>query len=116
MDNKVIVERVFQLQTAVQGKNIGTALALRRAIVPLLQYRKPLTSAKPQALLALDGIGPKVVGLIERVIAGESVNAIAASVPSIPTIPQRRAGSGGAAERGNWDGSWDNTVRTVEGD
>jgi hypothetical protein len=112
--NKMIVERVFALQKAIQGKNDARALALQRAIMPLLEYPEPLASAKRTALLALHGIGPKVVDLVLRVIAGEDIDAIAESIPSIPRNPQIRTGQRLAPENGNWDGSWDNAVKTAE--
>jgi len=116
MHNKLIVERIFELQRAVRTKNDATALALQRAIIPLLEYRKPLASITTEALLALDGVGPKAVDLIQRVIAGETVDAIAVSVPTIVRKAEGAPSSRTAPDRGNWDGSWDNSVRAVEGE
>lgn len=69
MDNRLIVEKVFELQRAIRGKNDAIAMALQRAIVPLLEYSKPLACVKRKTLLRIDGVGPKVVDLIQRVIA-----------------------------------------------
>ena len=116
MDNRLLAERVFELQRAIRGKNDATAMALQRAIVPLLEYAKPLAGMKRDALLRLDGVSEKSVDLILRVIAGETVDAIAASVPAIVRKPQGWPSSRVAQDRGNWDGSWDNTIKTLEGD
>ncbi len=115
VENGLLVERVFELQRAIQGKNDVTAQALQRAIIPLLEYRKPLAAVKREALLALDGVGPKAVDLIQRVIGGEPIETIAASVPTIVRKPQGWPSSRTAPDRGNWDGSWDNSVKAVEG-
>jgi len=116
MDNKLVVERIFELQRAIRGKNNATAFALQRAIVPLLEYPKPLAELQRNALMALKGVGQKSVDLILRVIGGEAVDTIAANVPVVVKEPQRSPTSRSAPELGNWDGSWDNSVRAIEGD
>jgi hypothetical protein len=63
MENRLIAERVFQLQQAIRGKNDATAMARQRAIVPLLECPKPLAGIKRAALLGLDGVGQKSVDL-----------------------------------------------------
>jgi hypothetical protein len=112
--NRPIVERIFELQRAIHAKNDAMAMALQRAIIPLLECPTSLASVTREDLLALDGVGPKTVDLIQRLIAGEAVEAVAASVPTIVRNPQGWPSSRSAPDRGNWDGSWDNSVRSIE--
>lgn len=112
--NKAIIERAFQLQRAIASKNDALAMALQRAFVPLLEYRQPLGSVPVSALQATAGVGPKVADLVHRLAAGESVDAIAATVPKIARRPQGLPRSSIGVDLGNWDGSWDNSVRAVE--
>ena len=116
MDNKCVVERLFQLQVAVQSKNTAVASAFQRATISLLEYGKPLAAATKEDLLSLKGIGPGTVPLIQRLIAGEDIEAIVADVPTMAKVPRGSPTSYVSRDRGNWDGSWDNSVRSVEGD
>ena len=88
MDNRPIAERVFELQRVIRGRNDATAMAVQRAIIPLLEYAKPLVGIKREALLRLDRVNQKSVDLILRVIAGEAIDAIAASAPATVRNPK----------------------------
>lgn len=116
MDNKLIVERIFAFAIAVRGRNDAIALALQRATIPLLEYGGPLISASRDDLLGIAGIGPTTVQFIQRIIAGEDIDAVVAKVPRIQRNPQQRPSNYQSKDRGNWDGSWDNAVRRLEGD
>lgn len=114
MDNKLIVERVFQLEAAIRYKNTILASALRRAILPLLEYRHSLSTVTHKTLLALDGVDRAAVPYIQRVIAGEDLEAIAANVPERKRHTSTGGGGSRVPDSGDWDGSWDNIVRIIE--
>lgn len=116
MDNKAIVERTFDFAVAVREKNSAIATALQRATIPMLEYRKPLASISRGELLKFKGIGPATVGFLERIIAGEDIETVVAEVPKIVRSPRQPPSEYQSRDRGNWDGSWDNSVRHVEGD
>jgi hypothetical protein len=81
MDNTLIVERVFQFAAALRTRNSVVARAFERAMIPLLEYRRPLEAASQQDLLRMSGIGPETVQFIQRIIAGEDVASLVAEVP-----------------------------------
>jgi hypothetical protein len=116
MDNKTIIERLFAFQVAVRGRNDAIAAALERATIPLLEYPRPLAQAAHHELLNIKGVGAQTVTFIERVIAGEEIDRVVADVPKIVRKPQERPTQYQPKDRGNWDGSWDNTVRQLESD
>ena len=114
--NHSIIERIFVFSKAVQTKNDAIATALNRAAIPLLEYSKPLVGATREQLLSIKGVGPKTIEYIERIIAGDEIETVLEIVPEIQRLPQQRAAHYESPDRGNWDGSWDNTVRQLEGD
>lgn len=119
MDNKRIAEEVFKLQAAIGHKNKALARVLQRAIIGLLAHREPLCSATPMTLRRVKGIGPTAVEWIVRILAGDSIEATAADIPERrPIAPGRTGRTGGSrvSDRGNWNGSWDNVVRLLEGE
>lgn len=115
-DNNHIIERIFLFSKTVQSKNDAIATAINKAAIPLLEYPKPLSDASHAQLLKIKGIGPKTIEYIERIIAGDEIECIVEDVPQIERIPQQRPSHYESPDRGNWDGSWDNSVRQVEGD
>ncbi len=119
MDNKLIAEKVFRLQAAIRHKNKAQARVLQRAIIALLEHPDPLCSATPKTLRRVKGMGPTAVEWIVRILAGEGIEAIAADIPERKTIAPGGTGRTGGSrvlDRGNWDGSWDNVVRLLEGE
>ena len=116
VDNKTIIERIFAFQVAVRGKNDAIAAALQRATIPLLEYPRPLAQASRHDLLDINGVGPATVAFIQRIIAGEDIDCVVADVPKIVHKPQERPTQCQSKDKGNWNGSWDNTVRQLEGD
>ena len=116
MDNKTIIERIFAFGTAVRGKNDAIAAALQRATITLLEYTRPLAEASRDELLDIKGIGPATAEYIHRIITGEDIDSVIADVPKIVRKPQGRPSHYQPKDRGNWDGSWDNSIRQIEGD
>jgi hypothetical protein len=115
MDNKLIAEKVFHLITAIRHKNEIVARSLQSAIVGLLEHPQPLISATPETLRCVKGVGPKTVKWIARIIGGESIEAIAVDIPEWRRSPAPKSVGGSQhPDLGNWDGSWDNIVRTIE--
>lgn len=111
MDRDQIVEKMHELRKTIATKNRVMAGALDRAIVAVLQSGSSLRSDRLRSL----HVSPKAADLIRRILAAESLDAIAASVPTIVT---RRGWSKtrDVLDLGNWDGAWDNVVKVVEED
>lgn len=116
MDNRTIAEQVFQLQLAIRYKNGTVASALQRAILGLLEYPHPLLPATPKKLLSVKGVAPTAAEWIARIIQGDSIESVAAEIPERSKVgmPGRRGSQ--QPDLGNWNGSWDDIVRVIEGE
>ncbi len=114
MDNKTLVERVFQLKEAIKQKNAPLASQIARAVIPLLEYKGTLETATEKELSSITGVGLKNANYFIRVFRGEQINEITKDVPLriIPRTPRRE---GYRKDTDNWDGSNDNATRIYEG-
>ena len=88
MTNQEIIEKIYKLQLLLKGKNGPIASALERATIPLIENEKFLHTASRQDILEIDGIGEVTADLIMRIIKGEHVYDIAASVPKPKRKPK----------------------------
>ena len=116
MDNKMIVQRVFAFGTAVRERNYAIASIVERALIPLLEHDGPLVDMSHDELLAINGVGPTTAAYIERIIAGEEIEAVVADVRQLPRGQRKRRAVHDSNDCGDWDGSWDNVMRGLEGD
>lgn len=119
MDNRTLVEHVFQLQVIIRSKNPTLAGYMASVTVPLLEYKGTLALASEDELMRIPGLGrrSRIVTLLLRVFQGEDLESIAKDVPqqARTSLPARRPDYSGK-ERTEWSGSWDNAARVREGE
>jgi len=80
-DNQTLIERVYQFQRAVKARDNLTAGLIGRAIIPLLNYEGNIQEITKEQLSSIKGIGEKSAHYILRVISGEDMQKIIASIP-----------------------------------
>ncbi len=88
MTNQQIIEKIYKLQLLLKGKNGPVASALERTTIPLIEHEQPLFSASRKELLEIGGIGEATADLIIKIINGEHVYDIAATVPKPKRKPK----------------------------
>jgi endonuclease III len=88
MTNQEIIEKIYKLQLLLKGKNGPVASALERATIPLIEHEKALYTASLKDLLEITGIGEATAVLILKIIKGEHVYDIAATVPKPKRKPK----------------------------
>ncbi len=88
MTNQEIIEKIYKLQLLLKGKNGPVASALERATIPLIENEKPLYTASRKEFLEISGIGEVSADLIMKIIKGEHVYDIAATVPKPKRKPK----------------------------
>ena len=113
--NRQFVERVYEFTQALRRKSPMLVPHLNNAIISLLEYEDSLASASRRDLMGLRGINGRNVDYLLRIFRGENVSGIADDVPYRPISRKTRSAAPGQ-DRGNWDGSWDNAVRSYEED
>ncbi len=114
MENRALVERVFEFQNAVKRKSAPLASRISSTLIPLLEYAGSLETASPEELLKISGIGPSTVTYFTRIFRGEDITSVVKDVPRVIIVKNTRAYSQ-TKDTGNWDGSTDNAVRIYEG-
>ena len=111
--NQDLVVKVNEFMEEVKRKNGLLAANVGTAILSMLEYERPLQYATRDQLLALKGIGPSNVDYLLRILRGEEAKSVVADVPTVrPYRGQYHERIG--PESGNFDGSWDNSVRILE--
>ncbi|MCX6985986.1 MAG: hypothetical protein NT118_14740 [Lentisphaerae bacterium] len=88
MTNQQIIEKIYKLQLLLKGKNAPVASALERATIPLIEHEQQLYTASRKELIGINGIGEATATLIMRIIKGEHVYDIAATVPKPKRKPK----------------------------
>ncbi|MEI6421397.1 MAG: hypothetical protein WCP55_04205 [Lentisphaerota bacterium] len=88
MTNQEIIEKIYKLQLLLKGKNGPVASALESATIPLIENEKPLYTASRKEFLEISGIGEVSADLIMKIIKGEHVYDIAATVPKPKRKPK----------------------------
>jgi len=86
MDNKSLVEKVYNFQERIKNKNITLASSITKAILPLLEYKRRLEQASKEDLLRLKDIGSSSVDYLLRIFKGENIESIVNDVPIIHRI------------------------------
>lgn len=115
--NSSIIERIYAFVAAVSKKNGTVAGSVNRAIIPLLEYERPLESASQEDLLSLGGIDEYTVQFIQRVIGGEDIESVVADVEKSVKVDRKsihQRSQSQSDDSGEYNGSWDNAVRTLE--
>src|SRR3989344_542173 len=67
MDNRSLVEEVYNFQKGIKNKNPILALSISNTFLPLLEYRRHLEQASKEDLLSLKGIGHSSVDYLLRI-------------------------------------------------
>ena len=112
--NQDLVTRVHEFGESCRNKNSLFASNIRTVVLSMLEYDKPLQDASRDELLALSGIGHSNVDYLLRVLKGEEVKSVVEEVPTVRPPIQTRYYGPRSVESGNFDGSWDNSVRNLE--
>lgn len=115
--DREIVEKVYNFAREVRAKNATIASLIEKAVPDLLEnsFGSPLENANSEYLCRFKGITNKTAPYIERVIKGESNDAIIIDVPRVAPRMPARSRDYVEKDKGDFDGSWDNAVRTTEG-
>ena len=88
MTNQQIIEKIYKLQLLLKGKNGPVASALERATIPLIEHEQPLFSSSRKELLEIGGIGEVTADLIIKIMNGNHVYDIAATIPKPKRKPK----------------------------
>jgi hypothetical protein len=112
--NKKLVTRVYQLGCNVLRRNEPLAERLMGSIMPLLRYEKGLLSKlSEKELRHMRCIKDNDVGLVYRVLQGESILAIAKGIPALPKEVPLQDLAEAPPDIGS--GIFENVIRELEG-
>lgn len=113
-DLRTFLEKFGRFQEAVRQKDPWLAGRITNATIGLLEVRPPLSEITPRDIVFM---GPMLAGYAQRILSGESVEAVSRDVPDkAPGSSSRSRKQGDRGHGGQSGGSWDNAVRRYEGD
>ena len=114
MNNKNLIERAGMFVEIVRHKNSTLANAISQAFIPLLEYNSSLENISREELLKIKGIKKSTANYFVRLFKGEDIQKIADNVLEV-RIERKYGHSSQRSDRGDFNGCWDNAVRTYEG-
>ena len=118
MDNRSLVEEVYNFQKGIKNKNPILALSISNTFLPLLEYRRHLEQASKEDLLSLKGIGHSSVDYLLRIFKREDIESIVNDVPMVHKISTVVYNQYKPIETNSQsfysDNAWDNAVKVYE--
>lgn len=112
-----LITKVYEFKFTLYKKNYAVSKAIDNTLIPLLEYKGDLENIAEGDLLLIKGIGAKSARYLFKILHGESIDSVIATVPVLLRTPYHiQQGERRWNFRDESGSSWDNAVRFYEGE